>query len=300
MNSLSSSSIPSFFSFLFLLLLSFCVNACVCVDIPEQWRVKEKRGDMLVSTALPESSSYVPQVGNGYVAAIPTSDTMYISGLFNGRSSITPSHRAKVPFPLAVSAANKDAGSSVYALDVREAAFLERFTVGGGTSHVEMRWFAPYQAMHAMCLEIEVTPARDRNATLELAGPNKTSSSDIDFGVISAQDIPAGTSGLCGTTKVREDPGNETSQNSVAVVYSNVPRTITVPAGTEAVTFRYFVVAYTTLDTPKDMLISEASREYKLLTEKGESVFISRKQIKTQKPTKQAKKYFSNQINFAQ
>lgn len=293
--SLSSFFPSSSFLSLLLLLIALYADTGACVDVPEQWRAKEKRGDMLISTALPESTSYVPQVGNGYVAAIPTSDTMYISGLFNGRSSITPSHRAKVPFPLSVSAANSDAGSSVYALDVRDAAFFERFTVGSGASQVELRWFAPYQDMHAVCLEIEVTPSKDRSITLELSVPNKTSSSDIDFSVISTQDIPAGTSGLCGTTKVREDPGNESSQNSVAVVYSNIPRVITVPAGTDTATFRYFVVAYTTLDTPKDRLISEASREYKLLTEKGDTVFISRKY----KPTKII--YFQfNSIQFSE
>ena len=272
---LKMTSSPFFFFFL-LFLLSFSAQLGICADIPDSWRAKAERGDMLVSSVLPENAAYVPQIGNGYVAAIPVSDVMYVSGLFNGRSSVTPSHRAKVPFPLSVSVVNKDKGSSVYALDVREAAFYERLTVGGSAAQVEMRWYAPFQQTHAICLEISVTAAKDKDVVLELAAPNKTQSSDIDFSELAAQDIPAGTAGLCGTTKVREDPGDPSSQNSVVLVHSVVPRTVSVPASAGTLTFRYIAMVYTTLDTPKDSLVSEASRGYKLLVEQGDTLFSSR------------------------
>ena len=236
---------------------------------PEEWTIESEKGNMIISDSLPSDGAYVPHVGNGYVAAIPTSDLMYISGLFNGRHSETPSHRAKVSFPFSVSISNKDKKSSVYALDIKGAAFYERVTLNKGASSAELRWYAPYQMMNVIVLEIDVTAGPSTDTKLVLKVKNNTYTEDMQVLSISPSKIPSGTSGFEGKTLIPEDPSNTSASiNSIAVVHTIVPDVLNVPAGTQE-TFRFVCAIHTTLDTPATSLVNTASVTYETALKQG-------------------------------
>jgi hypothetical protein len=77
---------------------------------------------LLSSQTLP---SLLPEVGNGYIASVVMSDTIYSSGLFNGNSTVTPSHRARIQaFNVEVQYATQT--DTAYALNMLEAVFYKR------------------------------------------------------------------------------------------------------------------------------------------------------------------------------
>lgn len=64
----------------------------VASEIPADWAGRHQLGHLLYSP-VPTTGTLNATVGNGYVATSVYSDTIYISGLFNGDSDVTPSHR---------------------------------------------------------------------------------------------------------------------------------------------------------------------------------------------------------------
>lgn len=241
---------------------------------PEEWVTESENGNMIISDSLPSNGAYVPHVGNGYVAAIPTSDVMYISGLFNGRHSETPSHRAKVSFPFSVDVSNKDEDSSVYALDIKGAAFLERVTIDGGASSAELRWFAPYHMMNVIALEIDVTAGSSSDAKFVLEVKNTTYTDDMQVVALSSSKVPDGTSGFEGKTLIPEDPSNiSASINSLALIHTIVPQTLVVPAGTQQ-TFRFVCAVHTTLDTSATGLVEAAKSTYEAAVKQEAALLV--------------------------
>ena len=236
---------------------------------PDEWVTESEKGNMIISETLPSDGAYVPHVGNGYIAAIPTSDVMYVSGLFNGRHSETPSHRAKVSFPFAVSVTNKDDGSSVYALDIKGAAFLERLTTGSGSTSVELRWFAPYHMMNVVTLEVDITAGPNSDAKVTFSVNNKTHTGDMRVSTLRTSHIPAGTAGFEGKTRIPEDPTNTSASiNSIVLIHTNVPKTVIVPAGTQR-TLRFVCAVHTTLDTLASSLVEATAETYNNAMKQG-------------------------------
>lgn len=65
---------------------------------PAAWVPKIAACDMLYSPSdKGVSSQNMPMVGNGFIATQVSSSDMYIAGLFNGYSTVSPSHRARIP-----------------------------------------------------------------------------------------------------------------------------------------------------------------------------------------------------------
>jgi hypothetical protein len=61
-----------------------------------EWISKWEESSLLWTEIEPDlASNKGATVGNGYLATAISSDIVYISGLFNGYNTTTPSHRAK-------------------------------------------------------------------------------------------------------------------------------------------------------------------------------------------------------------
>ena len=121
-------------------------------DVPIEWRDEFDNGFLLFSKDLYRSarshqSSFpllVPSIGNGYVATVVGSETVYVGGLFNGRNfngiDLTPvSHRARIPAYLNLNVTNAhvdvvnsngDIFLGGFGINTRNGVFQERFFVG--------------------------------------------------------------------------------------------------------------------------------------------------------------------------
>ena len=67
---------------------------------------------------LPENSRILPTIGNGHVATVVYTDTIYMNGLYNGLKTL--SHRARIPSTCAIEITSTSAHitKSLYSLDV--------------------------------------------------------------------------------------------------------------------------------------------------------------------------------------
>jgi hypothetical protein len=67
---------------------------------------------------LPDNSRILPTIGNGHIATVVYTDTIYMNGLYNGLKTL--SHRARIPSTCAIEIASTSAHitKSLYSLDV--------------------------------------------------------------------------------------------------------------------------------------------------------------------------------------
>ncbi|KAH3765729.1 protein-glucosylgalactosylhydroxylysine glucosidase [Pelomyxa schiedti] len=221
------------------------------VTVPPDWEAKLAAGNMLVSETLPDNSAYMATIGNGYLATFVSSDTTYVSGVYNGEATSAPSHRARIPGTSSISITN--AVDPIYALDLECAVFLKRSTVQGAS--VEQRWYAPYNAPALLVHEIEVNASSEVTLFLNL---NSGSTSD-DIAFEDVVDPPTGTIFRQGYTKVSEETDSATT--GVAIIYTVVPNSLSVGANSST-TFYFITAIRTTLDTNASMLLDTTVQIY--------------------------------------
>lgn len=125
--------------------------------------------------------NFMPSVGNGYVGTVIFSDTVHISGVFNGpgnpkKHPIYPiflyqhAHRARVPSTASVNFNVKGiAGKTSYALDVGEGVFYKWFKAVNLT--VEQRVYAHRTRKNLLVVEITAKNKAGRNFTMDIV-PN--------------------------------------------------------------------------------------------------------------------------------
>jgi len=126
-----------------LVLLAMLMASSTCVAVPVDWQQAVEEGNMLYSATVPEPG-YFPYVGNGYIATEMTTDFMFLAGVFNGLSDVTPSHRAFIPSTVDLfipTGSNPGAQFVGAALDIEHAAFYNRtkLTHCGGMV-VQQKW----------------------------------------------------------------------------------------------------------------------------------------------------------------
>jgi hypothetical protein len=62
------------------------------------WIQPYQSGNLLFAFNLSNDTRLVPSIGNGYLATVFESDTLFISGIYNGNvTEARPSHRARIP-----------------------------------------------------------------------------------------------------------------------------------------------------------------------------------------------------------
>ncbi|KAH3763729.1 Endoribonuclease Dicer [Pelomyxa schiedti] len=188
----------------------------------------------------------------GYLATFVHSETTYVSGVYNGKATTAPSHRARIPASSSIHITNAD--SPIYALDLECAVFLKRSTVQGAS--VEQRWYAPYNTPALMVHEIEVNTSSS-GATLTLWLNSGLGSTDIAFKDV--DNPPTGTVFREGYTRVAEETDSETT--GVSILYTDVPSTLDVEANTST-TFYFITAIRTTLDTNASILLDTTFQIY--------------------------------------
>lgn len=73
---------------------------------------------------MPSERGWYPEVGNGQLATVIYSHTIYMNGLYNGHK--IGSHRARIPSPASVTIkyVNRKQRTNTYSLDLGEGEFM--------------------------------------------------------------------------------------------------------------------------------------------------------------------------------
>nr|KAI8741141.1 acid trehalase-like protein 1 [Biomphalaria glabrata] len=95
---------------------------------------------ILTSSSMPSNKNYIPEVGNGHVATVVQSDTIFMNGLYNGASIV--SHRARIPSTAGynITSVTPSGFSRQYSLDLGRGIFTESYTWSG--LNVSLRTYA--------------------------------------------------------------------------------------------------------------------------------------------------------------
>ena len=230
--------------------------------ISADWKPRCDSAQLAYSPVLAgPAAGLMPEVGNGHVASVVGSDTIFAAGLFNGDAvgaQAASTYRARVP-AYRVAPAMPTTGGGGYvetgerAMDFERAAFVRRSTFqpaaatagkggkggkgGGGGGCVvatEQRWFAPYTEPRLLVHEIDlwvVTPAADgAPCVVALDTRLPTPSQDI----VLAQ-VPAAVAGeeyaVAGHTRIAEDASLR-NVTAVAFAANVLPASVTLPTDT--------------------------------------------------------------------
>eukprot|EP00767_Chilomastix_cuspidata_P001131 gnl/Chilomastix_cuspidata/1349.p1 GENE.gnl/Chilomastix_cuspidata/1349~~gnl/Chilomastix_cuspidata/1349.p1 ORF type:complete len:728 (-),score=286.12 gnl/Chilomastix_cuspidata/1349:1071-3254(-) len=203
----------------------------------------------------PENEELLPSLGNGFIATRMGSDTLYVAGIFNGRSCETenggPSHRARVPF-----ATNMTLSSAMYigsALNTTSGTFHRRYVqeAGAATILLEQTWYAHRElkelfvySVAASCLDGDCGGPLDVTQEIVEADASEDFSSEFYGGETSYWE---------GTTLVSETEASGLFR--VGMFYDTLPERLelTAPAGGGA-DVRAFLAVVTSQDESNDIL----------------------------------------------
>jgi protein-glucosylgalactosylhydroxylysine glucosidase len=139
----------------------------------------------MLATVTEPYPELAPFVGNGYGATQLHSQTLYISGLYNGLGTSAPSHRARLPSPLNTGIANQKPVAS--AMDFERGVFYTRgvLTADGQTA-VEQRWYASQARRSVLVWQQDTGPfSTDINMTESTEG-----GATIIWGPIATPEFP--------------------------------------------------------------------------------------------------------------
>eukprot|EP01028_Stygiella_incarcerata_P003587 TRINITY_DN1736_c0_g1_i3.p1 TRINITY_DN1736_c0_g1~~TRINITY_DN1736_c0_g1_i3.p1 ORF type:complete len:765 (-),score=196.94 TRINITY_DN1736_c0_g1_i3:70-2364(-) len=286
------SMFPSRTVFLFALFLLLLWSHVLC-DVPQDWLGAVNAGDLLyVDDDASVDPNLLPSIGNGYIAWVVNADTMYVAGLFNGKSTIDPSHRAKITSTMNIGVGITDGlvETSHCGLDLRHGMYIRRSigkllsqdatdaTANGREDDakidIQQTWAAHRHMEHVLVHEIDIKNGlgepievcfKDTNLFMTSAweedrGINTT---DIHFDEVSVS-VPAAR-GYLGRTLQEEVPGSGTA--SIGMVVSEIPECMSISSqDTKIITL--FTVIYTSVDATsndvddQDNLIEKCSNDY--------------------------------------
>ncbi|KAL0484176.1 acid trehalase-like protein [Acrasis kona] len=202
-------------SAIYCLLLILFTYSTFCDLVPEEWKSKIDNADMLFSEKEPDSAIHT-YVGNGYLATKISSDTIYISGVYNGPATSTdnPSHRARIPSY--INWVVKDCETIATALDVKSAEYIRRCEVKGKDLVIEQRWYANRRHRSLLTHVVQVIK-NDHNIDYCLSLNSGPESNDFD--ILSTNSSSTYKSFLM-STKTQELPGYK--KVTVAGVYDTI------------------------------------------------------------------------------
>ncbi|CAG5116720.1 unnamed protein product [Candidula unifasciata] len=160
---------------------------------------------ILYSGSLPNNTKFMPEVGNGHIATVVQSDTMFMNGLYNGYNKT--SHRARIP---------STAGYSIdkvlpaeltrsYTLDVGRGLFTESHL--SDDAKISLRTYAHRLYTSTLVTELVISRRNNDTEVGALVRLNSGSpSEDIDFkdlsdGLIHGRTLTAEYPEIAGTTE---------------------------------------------------------------------------------------------------
>lgn len=178
-----------------LVLLSILLSIC-CGKFNTPTRFYTENLDNVYSKTSVRGSRAGPimaSIGNGYLGTIIYSDTVHISGVYNGRAHsrawpiypvywIDHTHRARIPSTCAINYTvhNLDGGHS-YALDVRDAVFYHWFRSNNSKFSIEQRLYAHREFKHVLVVEFTVRNNLGIDVYINLTNNMGRPSKDIVF-----------------------------------------------------------------------------------------------------------------------
>lgn len=204
---------------------------------------------VFTSNTLPEDERLMATVGNGYLATRIYSDSVFVSGVYNGRRR-EPSHRARIPSTVAIRMSLEDdtvATNTLYSLDVGRGLFTHRVE-GSGFSAEELI-YAHRKLPNLLVVEVRVQNEQDEALKIALSKTQGKKSEDLDFTEVPKSKLPPDIPKLqakYGSINTTEEAKSERVR--VAVVWSKVPETLVIQPRTNQ-TFYYVTAIVSTLNT---------------------------------------------------
>eukprot|EP01060_Flectonema_neradi_P022022 TRINITY_DN3019_c2_g2_i1.p1 TRINITY_DN3019_c2_g2~~TRINITY_DN3019_c2_g2_i1.p1 ORF type:complete len:696 (+),score=137.70 TRINITY_DN3019_c2_g2_i1:75-2162(+) len=201
-----------------LALVASVVASSLPTGIPSDWVKDYENADLMFSDR--SSEQYMPEVGNGNIAAAMLSDTMYMAGVFCGHTpplskGQTLSHRAGLTSPIK-GLLKTPTTNQVHALHIRKGMFLSRYTLKDD-SQLEMRYYAHRTNKSLLVTEFNWWGNSDET-TIEFESPKPVCSKCFGNEIINTTQS---TYGLV-TTWTATTQGTETNGTTVTVSMSYV------------------------------------------------------------------------------
>ncbi|XP_067686916.1 uncharacterized protein [Haliotis asinina] len=198
----------------------------------------------------------MPSVGNGHLATVALSPTVYVNGLYNGPTGW--SHRARIPslnsLHLTVSGVGETDTTRTFSLDVRRAVFTE--TIDTPMLSIEHRVYAHQYYVRLLITEVIVTrkavaEGQDVIINVKNSFQNNFTSEDIQF----EPKVNLGREDLCprwncwrtkGTTLIPEREG--TPLQDIYIAWYEIPDTLTLHTGSNTDRWIYMTAIDQTID----------------------------------------------------
>jgi len=204
--------------------------------MPIDWVPRCRSADIAYSGSLHDNPNLMPEVGNGFVATVVSSDTIFAAGVFNGDAiakRAAASARARIPsFDTTVDVAGaREEG--VRMMDFEHAVFTQRRTLQGGVGgasaggvRVEDTWYA--HAVHRNLLVHEITlsaaaapaGAAPNPITVRVSTQPSDASADLDLKRVAS--ATAGEYAVAGANKIPEVKEHTSIALAGNVLSSNV------------------------------------------------------------------------------
>jgi len=210
-----------------------------CAPPPTDWVPRIKQAQMLFTETEPKDTEMMASIGNGYLATVVGSPIIYLSGVYNGLNTATPSHRAIIPATNAFTVV--DAVATGSAIDLERATYYRQSSLSGAT--IEQRWYAHRTRRSVLVHEIFVDNSVN-NKDLSFKLTLNTNATE-DFTVQQLPDGP-GYSQYTAAIKLPEEPSGY--RTSISTVSSLVPTTFSV-TGRQKQTFYLLTAIRTNLDS---------------------------------------------------
>ncbi|XP_038059781.1 protein-glucosylgalactosylhydroxylysine glucosidase-like isoform X2 [Patiria miniata] len=223
-------------SCVFALTLSWLIvtntNACPC---NQKYKDISPSANVFESAVLPNETCCLPAVGNGYLATVVYSDTIYVNGVYNGRGGA--SHRARIPSTAAIQVSlpsNVSVSKESYSLDLENGTFHRKVTTKEAL--IEQRLYAHQELSYILVNQIIISrrgPTTDP-IILKLVNNTGINSKDINFKNTAPDE---GTRMMYGNTV--ESETSTSSTISVAVNWTIIPDSITLPSNQDSKTWTF-------------------------------------------------------------
>ncbi|RUS83055.1 hypothetical protein EGW08_009194 [Elysia chlorotica] len=200
---------------------------------------------VLRAESLPSNKDYLPEVGNGNLATVVGSDSLFLNGLYNG-ANLT-SHRARVPSPAgySIEAVSPTGLTRSYSLDLGRGVYIESYEGNGVT--VTLRTFA-HRTLTTLLIS-ELTLTRDdvnKKVAVNVTVNPGAASEDVDFHM--------DTIGLMrGLTREAEYPELAPRTEFFMLTAGYLQGTISMSPGSKGETY----LALTALGHDRDIVLAE-------------------------------------------
>ncbi|XP_076099851.1 protein-glucosylgalactosylhydroxylysine glucosidase-like [Mytilus galloprovincialis] len=171
----------------------------IYTDLIEPRRLMQESLTVFSTSLFPENDRIRPTLGNGHIATVVYTDTIYMNGLYNGLRVF--SHRARIPSTCAIEVVSTTTRitKSSYSLDIEKGMFIE--VRSGPGFKIELKRYAHRSINQLMITEMTVDNCCLDDFKVDLEMNYGNDSEDITL----RSDIESGVRHTYGKTKVLED-----------------------------------------------------------------------------------------------